>query len=213
MTSKVVKCYFSPTQSTKSIVQAVSEGILGKTDSTAADFDLTLPSARGNWAAGIGVMGAEDALVLGFPVYAGRVPKIFLQELKQLKGEGTPAVIIATYGNRAIDDAALEAADVLGEQGFQVAGLVSFPCEHSFTVNVASGRPNSDDIKEAHKLGNQIAEKLGSVPLLQLRCQATGHMSSFPVATFARYTMRTCARNALRAPVCARQAQLTMIRA
>ncbi|MDR2715376.1 MAG: 4Fe-4S binding protein, partial [Coriobacteriaceae bacterium] len=60
------------------------------------------------------------------------------------------------------DDSLLEAADVLVGQGFRIIGLVTFPCEHSFTSTVAPGRPDAADIEEARKLGGQIAEKLGS---------------------------------------------------
>jgi NAD-dependent dihydropyrimidine dehydrogenase PreA subunit len=44
--------------------------------------------------------------------------------------------------------------------GFVSAGLVSVPCEHSFTSNVGTGRPTPDDLKGLAALGAQIADKL-----------------------------------------------------
>ena len=65
--------------------------------------------------------GADDVLVFGFPVYAGRVPALLRDEFAHLIGQDTPAVIVGLYGNRDFDDALLEAADLLGERGFDVA--------------------------------------------------------------------------------------------
>jgi len=162
MAKRILVAYFSPTKSTKRVVQAIGEGIAGITGGETSDFDLTLPAARDSWRADTPSLDAYDVLVVGFPVYSGRVPTLFLEEIGHLKGNDIPAIIVATYGNRAIDDALIEATDILSRQGFLVTGLVSFPCEHSFTNRVATGRPNAYDLEIARSLGAQIAEKLMS---------------------------------------------------
>ena len=53
-------------------------------------------------------------------MYAGRVPVLLRDEFAHLEGRGTPAVVVGLYGNRAFDDALLEAADLLEERGFNV---------------------------------------------------------------------------------------------
>lgn len=167
MSKKVVTCYFSPTSSTKRVTQAVSEGIIARFDDAAFEYDLTLPANRKAWQADTPAIGAEEVLVVGFPVYAGRVPGLFLEEIARLKGEGTPAILVAVYGNRAVDDAVIEASDTLKEAGFEIAGLVSYPCEHSYSSKVGTGRPTADDLKEAFALGDKIGEKLlsGAAPI------------------------------------------------
>ncbi len=68
--------------------------------------DLTLPGHR---PADVSC-GADDVLVFGFPVYAGRVPALLRDEFAHLIGQDTPAVIVGLYGNRDFDEALLEAA-------------------------------------------------------------------------------------------------------
>lgn len=46
------------------------------------------------------MFGADDVVVLGVPVYYGRVPEV-PGLLDGLQGEETPAVLLAVYGNPA----------------------------------------------------------------------------------------------------------------
>jgi hypothetical protein len=55
----------------------------------------------------------QDELVLiGVPVYAGRVPLEAVAKLRRLRVDRVPAVIIVVYGNREIEDALLELKDL-----------------------------------------------------------------------------------------------------
>ena len=54
------------------------------------------------------------------PVYGGFIPQVCAHMEKNLKGDYTPAVIAAVYGNRHYDDALLQMKDILTEQGFVV---------------------------------------------------------------------------------------------
>ena len=53
-------------------------------------------------------MGDGDLLVVGMPVYSGRIPASALPALRKFRGNGTPAVVVCVYGNRDYDDALLE---------------------------------------------------------------------------------------------------------
>ena len=46
------------------------------------------------------------------PVYAGRVPALAVERLKDIKTSGVKCVIVAVYGNRAYEDALVEMQDV-----------------------------------------------------------------------------------------------------
>ena len=65
---------------------------------------------------------AEDLVVVGTPVYSGRVAPIALESFRHLRGNNTPAVILVAYGNRAYDDTLVELQDTLEAQGFAVIG-------------------------------------------------------------------------------------------
>ena len=46
---------------------------------------------------------ADDCLLVFFPVYGGRVPGPCLARMRALRGTDTPAVLVAVFGNRAVD--------------------------------------------------------------------------------------------------------------
>lgn len=156
MNGTIFALYFSPTHTSRAIARAVGEMLSEKLAKPLTETDLTLPAARGT----VRSFGPEDVLVLGFPVYGGRIPQVLEESLRLLKGDGTPAVTAAVYGNRDFDDSLLEAGDILKAGGFRVAAAGAFIGEHSLTPKVASGRPDGADLTKARALGEKAAEKL-----------------------------------------------------
>lgn len=122
MPSIVRVAYFSPTHTTKTVAEEVAGALAAPLGASVEIVDLTLPGHR---PADVSC-GADDVLVFGFPVYAGRVPVLLRDEFAHLIGQDTPAVIVGLYGNRDFDDALLEAADLLGERGFDVVAAGAF---------------------------------------------------------------------------------------
>lgn len=86
-----------------------------------------------------------DVLLFSMPVYGGFIPQICAHMAENLKGDNTPAVIVAVYGNRHYDDALLQMKDILTRQGFVVIAAGAFLAEHSVFPSVASGRPDERD--------------------------------------------------------------------
>ncbi len=54
----------------------------------------------------------EDVLLFSMPVYGGFIPKMCTEMAANLKGNHTPAIIAAVYGNRHYDDALLQMNDM-----------------------------------------------------------------------------------------------------
>ena len=98
--------YFSPTGTTKRTLRAVAEGF---GCSELSETDWGDPKSR----AAILKTGPDELVIAGMPVYYGRIPSLFHEGLP-LRGEGTPFVPVAVYGNRHYDDAVLE-LKTLGE--------------------------------------------------------------------------------------------------
>ena len=65
-------------------------------------------------------------MIIGMPVYAGRIPMVAVPRLSGLKGNGTPCILVATYGNRHYDDALVEMEDIAREHGFTVKGAAAW---------------------------------------------------------------------------------------
>lgn len=160
METKAVKLiYFSPTQTTQKIVEAIGRGMsIDKVER----IDLTLPEAAKKTFEPV-----RDALaIIGVPVYGGRVPLEAVDRLKRLQGNDTPAVIVVVYGNRAFEDALLELKEIVSAVGFRPIAGGAFIGEHSFSddaMPIAPGRPDDNDLQKARALGEAVLAKLGSI--------------------------------------------------
>lgn len=151
--------YFSPTGTTKSIVEAIARGM---NHGNAELLDITSPGARKQPLQA----SANELLVVAVPVYVGRVPALLLEWLNAIEARNTPVVCVVVYGNREYDDALLELKDILKKQGGIPVACGAFIGEHSFSSSetpIAVSRPDASDLSQAEKLGGKIIEKLSSV--------------------------------------------------
>lgn len=146
---------FSPTGTTRTTLQAVSNGtgrMAGKT------LDITLSGTSET----ISFL-QEDLVVVGMPVYGGRLPSLAVERFKSIKGSDTPVIPIVIYGNRAYGDALVELCDLCEAQGFYTVAAGAFLGEHSFSsaeFPIASGRPDQKDLEQAEEFGRQIGQLL-----------------------------------------------------
>lgn len=108
----------------------------------------------------------DDLAIIGVPVYGGRVPLDAIERLKQIKANGTLAVVVVVYGNRGYDDALLELKDLVSSKGFFPVAAGAFIAEHSFSNEnspIAAGRPDVADLEEAKEFGRRIVGKLKDI--------------------------------------------------
>ncbi len=143
--------FFSPTGTTRTVVQAVLQGT-GK--NSGLEIDLQEPVG------GQLFFAMDDPVVIGMPVYAGRLPRLAVERFSSVQGSETPAVAVVVYGNRAYDDALLELCDLCTAQGFKVTGAAAFIGEHSFSsadFPIAANRPDENDIRLAEEFGARFA--------------------------------------------------------
>jgi ferredoxin len=154
--------YFSPTRTTRNTLAAIAEGIGAD---RVEHCDLTLPHAASPDIRG----SAKELVIVGTPVYGGRVPLLAIQRLERLKGEGAPAVVVVVYGNRAYEDALLELTDLVADAGCVPVAGGAFVGEHSLSSSatpIACGRPDAEDLARAQEFGQAIREKMGSITKL-----------------------------------------------
>jgi ferredoxin len=155
--------YFSPTGTTEAVVQEISRGI---DPCTVEELDITRPGSRTQPLR----ISEKELLIVGVPVYMGRIPAQVSEWLHALQAHDTPAVCVVVYGNRAYDDALLELTDILAERGCRPIAGAAFIGKHSFSTAdtpTADGRPDAGDLKNAELFGKKIQEKLRSVSLVR----------------------------------------------
>lgn len=155
--------YFSPTGTTRKVVEAVAAGLGAESVNV---FDLTRAATRR--------YGPHDShsdlAIIGVPVYTGRVPFQAVEALQRMEARGTPAIIVVVYGNRAYEDALLELSDIAARIGFVPIAGAAFVGEHSFSTKVtpiAEGRPDSEDLETAVKFGKMVREEIDSTGTLR----------------------------------------------
>ena len=154
---KVWAVYFSGTGTTEKTVRRIAAGMAQALDAELAAYDFTTPAARQRELR----FGAEELVVLGVPVYAGRVPNVLLPYLtKQLHGGGALAVPVVLFGNRNFDDGLIELRNILTEDGFMPVAGGAFVGEHAFSRTLGAGRPNGDDLAEMDAFARCAAEKV-----------------------------------------------------
>lgn len=147
---------FSPTGTTCRVAAAAAAGI-GCLDIRLLDY--TKPAVR---AAEQPVLDSE-LVVLAAPVYSGRLPAVAAEAFGRLTGNGSPAVLLVVYGNRAYEDALLELNNIAVAAGFVPAAAGAFIGEHSYSTSdfpLAAGRPDAEDCRLASDFGRRIKEKL-----------------------------------------------------
>ncbi len=150
---------FSPTGTTKSVVQAIARGI---SIGTGELIDITQPNAREQQLQTL----ENELLVVAVPVYVGRVPALLLEWLHGIKARNTPVVCVVVYGNREYDDALLELKDIMANRGCIPVACGAYIGEHSFSCSetpVAVARPDASDLNHAEWFGRKINQKLLSV--------------------------------------------------
>lgn len=128
--------YFSPAFSTKKIMNIIGEN----TNNIVVEYDITQGLTKDI------EINSDDIVVFGVPVYAGRLPEIATNILKEIKSNNTTAIISVVYGNRDYDDALLELYNIVNSNGFNIVGAGAFVARHSIFPKVAANRPDENDI-------------------------------------------------------------------
>lgn len=144
--------YFSPTGGTRRVAE-IFDRTLGKENSSGL-CDITVEC----WNS---VFGPDDTVIIFFPVYGGRVPAPMYERVEKLNGSNTRAVLVAVFGNRAVDDALLEMSDMLEARGFYTAAAAEIIAPHSLNPKIAAGRPDELDRKKINAFIQQLLEAPG----------------------------------------------------
>ncbi|UAL59811.1 flavodoxin domain-containing protein, partial [Clostridium sporogenes] len=143
MNKRINIMYFSATDTTKKVVYGIAEKLSEdfKVKEKINSIDFTLPKVREK----VMDFSKEDIVVVGVPVYAGRVPNVLLKYLKTIISNDALAIAVVVYGNRNYDDALIELKDILELDGFKVVAGTAFIGEHSFSNTLAKNRPDEKD--------------------------------------------------------------------
>ncbi|MFC2011098.1 4Fe-4S dicluster domain-containing protein [Chloroflexota bacterium] len=153
--NKAFSIYLSPTGTTQKVALAVATGMGIPIEAC----DLTIPKARQAFNHSF---GKDEIAIFGLPVYAGRLPKNIEDFFSGLEGNAAPAVALVLYGNRDYNDALVELRLRLEDRGFVVKAGAAFIGEHTFSKNIARGRPDNNDLAIAAEFGGKVAVSIAT---------------------------------------------------
>lgn len=137
---KVYTLYFSPTGGTKKVIDIISSAW------NCERISMDLSDGKYEWSDI--AFEEKDVCIVAVPSFSGRVPQFIIPKLKEMRGNGTKAILIAAFGNRAFDDTLLELKDALSFAGFLCVGAVAAVTQHSVMPKYGKGRPDAEDVKE-----------------------------------------------------------------
>lgn len=168
---KVRAVFFSPTGNAGRIVTKIAEEMARKLEVPWESCDFTLPGQREG-----GLRFAADELVVaGLPVYAGRIPNKILPFVQSaLEGNGAPAVPVVTFGNRSYDNALIELRNVLEERGFHTVAGAAFVSAHAFSGVLAAGRPDREDLEAMERFAAAVADRIAGMEEIPERIAVRG---------------------------------------
>lgn len=148
---KTTVLYFSPTGGTQKVAGLLAQAL----GAEMTDVTVAVPEQAQRF-------GADELAVLCFPVYGGRVPGPCCDRIRALTGTQTQLALVAVYGNRAVDDALLEAKDLAAGRGFVTVAAAEFIAPHSIDTRYGAGRPDAADQAILRDFAARLAAKAGA---------------------------------------------------
>jgi len=152
-TKRIGILYFSPTNTTKKICDSIA---LGMGEIEPVDLNLTKPEFRAELISNsYTILKNIDHLIIGSPVYAGKLPVQVIESLNAITGNGKECTIVVVYGNRDYGVALRNLAEILAENRFKIIAAGAFIGQHSYRdiIPMAIGRPDKNDLELAFNFG------------------------------------------------------------
>ena len=149
--------YFSGTGTTQKVATTLAKAVAQDLGAEYKETNFNSPASRKEALA----FTADDLVVLGTPVYAGRVPNLIMPYIKDMiHGNGALAVPVVLYGNRNFDDGLMELRNLTRDNGFHPIAAAAIVGEHSFSKTLGAGRPDADDVALVAELAAKTVAKV-----------------------------------------------------
>lgn len=154
--AKINLVFFSPTGSTKKILENLGKKWTEEYEATVHEINMTRQEAEGESHS----FTEKELVFFGVPSFGGRVPETAARRFAGMRGNRTPAVLVVTYGNREYEDTFLELRHIVRKNGFVPVAAVAAVAEHSIFHDIAAGRPNTEDRMQLWNYAGQIQKSL-----------------------------------------------------
>lgn len=124
---------------------------------------------------------AKDELaVWAAPAYGGQIPHV-PNLFTNLKGDGTPCVLVCAYGNRACENNFAQMKAIAEKNGFVVIGAISMITPHVLGIKAGRSRPDLEDHAEINAFADAVLAKLNSGNLTGITVEGNPELGTKPV--------------------------------
>lgn len=200
MKRKCYAIYYSPTGTTRKIVEGIIQGL----NMESTHVNLTHVQEESQLET---ITDTQTFAIIATPVYGGQIAPTALARMAHLRGDGIQTLLVVVYGNRAYENALEQLAQFVKERGFTPIGGAAFIGEHSYSTQkypIAAGRPDAEDLQKAQSLGVQIQKHLDkfkevNLALLDSPIQPKEKLEKFSLF-IQSYKKNTSAKNYPSAP-------------
>ena len=118
ITESIGILYFSPTNTTKKICTAIALGMGAKDPK---DLNITIPDFRAKLTSNPNaILDNIDHLIIGAPVYSGKLPIQVIDCLKSISGNEKKCTAVVVYGNRDYGIALYRMVEILSNNNYLI---------------------------------------------------------------------------------------------
>lgn len=161
MIRNVIGMFFSPSGETAKITKKITTELSERLDELCVDpvehsfTDLLVDPVKEDLH-----FDDESIVVIGMPVYSGRIPEVCSNMLKKIHGSDTLAIVIVTYGNNTYGDALRELYSIACDQEFGVVSAGAFVAKNPMFTTIAGDRPDAFDLQQIIEFSKVSANKI-----------------------------------------------------
>lgn len=160
MIRRVTGLYYSPVGGTAIMTERLARKIgqlLG--DGSAEDISIECCDLLREEVSGM-TIDDETIVVIGLPVYVGKIPLPAIEALKKIRGNGAMTVAAVSYGSRSYGNALFELKAVAEDLGFRLVGAGAFLINYMAICGSSNSMAPSLDIDSMKDFCRAVSGKI-----------------------------------------------------
>ena len=160
MIKRVAGLYYSPVGGTAIMTERLARSIKDVLDDCSPeDITVECHDLLKEQTAGIKV-DEETIVVIGMPVYVGKIPLPAANVLRGIKGNGAMTLTAVSYGGRSYGNALFELNSLAEDCGFRPIGAGAFLISYMARRNSATSSAPALDIESMAEFSNAASAKI-----------------------------------------------------
>lgn len=156
---KLTEIYYSPTSSTKKIINQITDRMNAEEVRTIDLTDSKICEDRNL------KFDKNELIVVGVPCYNGSAPNFILGFLKKLKANNNLVILVSSFGNVSAGQVLQQMQKILQDNNFKVIGAGAFAAQHSFYLDdmrIGENRPDNKDYIKIDNFADELISKINT---------------------------------------------------